>query len=104
MKVGDKIEFYLFGAKEKGIVIVKNKDNPYLFDMFIDKLNAANPAHAQVVEDNFHLDLEGDDTIIDEAEDTITIINKYIENLQLQNSKPMNDLFYDLYHEVLSAE
>ena len=85
-------------------VIVKNKDNPYLFDIFIDKLNAANPAHAQVVEDNFHLDIDVDENIIDEAEDTITIINKCIENLQLQNSKPMNDLFYDLYHEVLSAE
>lgn len=103
---GEKVLEQTFGHLTNTYVkvIVKNKDNPYLFDMFIDKLNSANPAHAQVVEDNFHLDLEGDDTIIDEAEDTITIINKYIENLQLQNSKPMNDLFYDLYHEVLSAE
>ena len=85
-------------------LVVKNKDNPYLFDLFVDKVNASNPAHLQVVEDNFHLDLEGDDTIIDEAEDTITIINKYIDNLQLSDSKPMNDLFYDLYHEALSSE
>lgn len=85
-------------------VVVKNKDNPYLFDLYIDKLNAANPAHMQVVEDNFNLDLEDDENIVDEAEDTITIIRKYIDNLQLNDNKPMNDLFYDLYHEALSNE
>ena len=85
-------------------VVVKNKDNPYLFDLYIDKLNAANPAHMQVVEDNFNLDLEDDENIVDEAEDTITIIRKYIDNLQLSDNKPMNDLFYDLYHEALSNE
>jgi len=75
-----------------------------LFDLYIDKLNAANPAHMQVVEDNFNLDLEDDENIVDEAEDTITIIRKYIDNLQLSDNKPMNDLFYDLYHEALSNE
>ena len=84
-------------------VVVKNKDNPYLFDLFIDKLNSTNPAHLQVVEDNFHLDIDDND-IIDEAEDTMTIINKYIDNLSLSNPKPINDLFYDLYHEALSVE
>jgi hypothetical protein len=33
MKVGDKIEFYLFGAKESGIVVVKNKDKTINIDM-----------------------------------------------------------------------
>jgi len=75
-----------------------------LFDLYIDKLNACNPAHMQVVEDNFNLDLEDDENIVDEAEDTITIIRKYIDNLQLSDNKPMNDLFYDLYHEALSNE
>lgn len=83
-------------------LIVKNKDNPYLFDMFVDKLNAANPAHAQVVEDNLYLDLEDDDSIIDEAEDTLTIINNYIDNLHLQDSRHMVELFNDLYNEVIS--
>ena len=85
-------------------VIVKNKDNPYMFDLFIDKLNSSNPAHMQVVEDNFNLDIDVDDNIVDEAEDTITIIRKYIDNLQLKDNKPLNDLFYDLYHEALSVE
>jgi UDP-2,3-diacylglucosamine pyrophosphatase LpxH len=85
-------------------VVVKQKNNPYLFDVFMDQLNAHSPSHIQVVEDNLHLDLEDDENIIDEAEDTITIINKYIENLNLQNPKPMNDLFYDLYHEAISNE
>lgn len=85
-------------------VVVKNKDNPYLFDLYIDRINSANPAHMQVVEDNFNLDIEDDEDIVDEAEDTITIIRKYIDTLQLSDSKPMNDLFYDLYHDALSIE
>lgn len=85
-------------------VIVKNKDNPYLFDLFIDKINSVNPAHMQVVEDNLNLDIEVDDDIIDEAEDTRTIINKYIQNLQLEDSSGLTSLFQDLYNEALSAE
>ena len=33
MKVGDVIEFFLFGAKEKGKVIQKNKDKTINIDM-----------------------------------------------------------------------
>lgn len=85
-------------------VIVKTKNNPYVFDLYIDKLNAAAPAHMQVVEDNFNLDISDDNDIINEAEDTITIIKNYIGNLNLNEPKPMENLFYDLYHEALSAD
>lgn len=85
-------------------IIVKSKNNPYLFDLFVDKINGAGPAHVQVVEDNFNLDMEDDSDIIDEAEDTISIINRYIGNLNIDNSKPVEDLFYELYHDALSIE
>ena len=85
-------------------VVVKNKDNPYLFDLFIDKLNSHDPNNLQVVEDNFNLQIEDESDIIDEAEDTVTIINKYIENLSLDNPKKMEQLFFDLYSEALSIE
>lgn len=85
-------------------VIVKNKNNPYVFDLFIDKLNTCEPVNMQVVEDNFNLDIEGEDEILDEAQDTVTIIKKYIKGLNLDNAKPMEDLFYDLYSEALEVE
>lgn len=85
-------------------VVVKNKDNPYLFDLFIDRLNSQDPTSLQVVEDNLNLQIEDESDIIDEAEDTVTIINKYINNLSLDNPKKMQQLFYDLYTEALSIE
>lgn len=85
-------------------VIVKNKDNPYIFDLFMDRLNSAEPHHIQTVEDNLHLDIIGDEEIIDEAEDTSTIIRKYIDNLNISNPKPMYNLFNELYNEALANE
>jgi hypothetical protein len=85
-------------------IVVKNKDNPYLFDLFVDSINQANPCHVQIVEDNLRLDMENADDIINEAEDTATIVNKYIDSLNLPAPKPVHDLFYDLYSEAISNE
>jgi UDP-2,3-diacylglucosamine pyrophosphatase LpxH len=87
-------------------VVVKNKDNPYLFDLYMDRVNSFEPANIQIVEDNFNLNLEDDEEIVDEAQDTITIIKKYIGNLNLTNdmSKQVESLFYDLYQEALNTE
>lgn len=85
-------------------VVVKSKNNPYAFDIYMDRLNACNPAHVQVVEDNLNLNIEDESDIINEAEDTITIIRNYIDNLSLTDSKPVENLFDELYHEALSIE
>ena len=87
-------------------VIVKNKNNPYVFDLFMDKLNAAEPVHVQVVEDNLNLDVGDEGDFIDEAEDTMTIVKKYIEGLSLNDAQTKNvsSMFNDLYQEVLSGE
>lgn len=85
-------------------VIVKNKENPYCFDVFIDRLNSFSPHHLQVVEDNFHLDVEDDNEILSEAEDTVTIIRKYIDNLGIEKPKQMEELFFNLYNDALSLD
>lgn len=87
-------------------VVVKQKNNPYIFDLFVDRLNAALPANMQVVEDNFNLDIEDDADIIDEAEDTVSIVKTYIENLKLDDAKTssLKLLFEGLYQDALSIE
>jgi len=85
-------------------VVVKEKSKPELFDLFIDKINTVGPAHLQVIEDSFKLNLDNSDDIIDEAEDTVTIIKKYIDNLNLENTKGLENLFHELYHEAMSVE
>lgn len=86
-------------------VIVRNKTNPHWFDMFIDKLEKAGVLDMQVVEDHFHLDLEADDDIVNEAEDTLTILNKYVDSMQIQGDRQrLDNLIRTLYHEALNVE
>ena len=85
-------------------VIIKNKTNPYWFDMFMEKLEKVNPIHIQVVEDHLNLDLESDDDIVSEAEDTMTILHKYIDNLEVNvNKTQLETTIKDLYSEALSV-
>jgi DNA repair exonuclease SbcCD nuclease subunit len=84
-------------------IIVSEKTNPFWFDMFVDKLEKAGPIHVQVVEDHLHLDMESDDDIVSEAEDTMTILHNYIEALDINVDK--NKLEYtikNLYSDALS--
>ena len=58
----------------------------------------------QVVQDHLHLDLEDDDDIIDEAEDTLTILNNYVDNLEIKNEKvDLQSLLRALYDEALQV-
>ena len=86
-------------------VIVRNKTNPHWFDMFVDKLEQAGVIDMQVVDDHFHLDLEADDDIVNEAEDTLTILNKYVDQMQIQGDRQrLDNLIRNLYHEALNLE
>jgi DNA repair exonuclease SbcCD nuclease subunit len=86
-------------------IIVRNKTNPHWFDMYVDKLERAGVIDMQVVEDHFHLDLETDDDIVNEAEDTLTILNKYVDQMQIQGDRQrLDNLIRNLYHEALSIE
>ncbi len=85
-------------------VIIKNKDNPTLFDLFIEKLEAVDPMNIQVVQDHLHLDLEDDEDIVDEAEDTLTILDNYVTNLDIKNDRvDLQRLLRELYSEALQV-
>ena len=85
-------------------VIKMNCDNPYWFDLFMDKLFKVNPIHIQVVDDNLNLNLESEEDIMDEAEDTITIMSKYIEQMPENVPKAkLDSLMRSLYNEALST-
>jgi 3',5'-cyclic AMP phosphodiesterase CpdA len=84
-------------------VIIKNKDNPYFFDLYLDYVNSFEPHHIQTVEDNLNLQLEGEDHIVDEAEDTLTVLNKFIESLEIKEKKELKTLFAGIYEEALDV-
>jgi DNA repair exonuclease SbcCD nuclease subunit len=86
-------------------VVVINKSNPYAFDLLFDSIYNAGPLDIQIVEDPTILLDNEEDTEIDEAEDTVTILKKYIDGLTLpiENVK-MKQFMIDVYNEALQVE
>ena len=85
-------------------VVVKNKNNPFWFDTYIDRLEKAGALDIQVVEDNLNLQLEDDGDIIDEAEDTMTILSKFVDQWDSTVDKKKLDSFLrNLYSEALEV-
>jgi hypothetical protein len=86
-------------------VIVKNKNNPFWFDTYIDRLEKAGALDIQVVEDNLNLQLEDDSDIVNEAEDTLTILTKVVDQWDTPvDKKRLYNFLTTLYSEALSVE
>lgn len=84
-------------------VIIKEKTNPYIFDMFVDKMQQSGAADIKVVEDHMNLDVVDEDELIDEAEDTMTILKKYVDGLEIKTDKrKVEDFLRKLYEEAIS--
>jgi hypothetical protein len=87
-------------------VVVVNKTNPYLFDKFMSNLYNVNPVDITIAEDIIDLTEGLDDDIVNQAEDTITIINKYVDNIKeehIDNTR-LKTVLRELYVEALNTE
>jgi DNA repair exonuclease SbcCD nuclease subunit len=86
-------------------VVVINKQNPYLFDNVIDNLYKVGVSDISIVEDFTDTALENDQELIDQAEDTMTILGKYIDNLTLNvDNDKLKALMREVYIEALTTE
>ena len=45
-----------------------------------------------------------DDELVDEAQDTLTILSKYVDSLNVENKTELNMLMRNLYNEALTVE
>lgn len=93
---------YLNGKYLK--IVVEKRNNSFLFDTLIDTVTKVAPLEVSVVEDFSELtsNVEVD---IDQAEDTITILNKYVDGLTLPvESDKIKNVLRDVYSEALSME
>jgi hypothetical protein len=70
----------------------------------LDELYKVEAVDISVVE-NIDLEFENDDSVIDEAEDTLTILSNYIDTLNIQkDKKELDTLIRTLYNEALDYE
>lgn len=80
-------------------VIVKKKTDQRKFDKFLDKLYSANVAELKVIE-NFDI-IEGENFEAFESEDTISILNRYVEEAEIQLDKNrVQLLLQEIYQEA----
>jgi len=80
-------------------VIVKQKTSEKEYDMFMDSLMKANPSDVKIVERTDDLLFGGD--ILDETEDTMTLLDKYVDDLETNlNKSKMKGLIKDIYQQA----
>lgn len=83
-------------------VIIQNKSNPYIFDLFLDRLQQSQAADIKVVEDHNHLDMIDEEDLLDEAQDTMTILKQYVQNVEFSGDKQRVESFLrELYNEAI---
>jgi predicted phosphodiesterase len=86
-------------------VIVANKTNPVLYDMFLDGLYKASPIDVSIVEDFTDYSEISDDDIVDQSDDTVTILDKVIDSLDFDLDKnKLKNVMRDIYFEAQNLE
>ena len=85
-------------------IVVEKRNNSFLFDTLLDTLAKVNPLEVSVVED-FSEITDNVEVDIDQAEDTMTILTKYVDGLTLPvESDKIKTVLRDVYNEALSME
>ena len=83
-------------------LIVVNKKDLYKFDMFVDNLFKADAFDVKIIEDFSDLDASNvSDDIVENTEDTITLLDRYIDELPLTLDKGrLKNSMKTLYNEA----
>jgi len=104
MTVDDVANFDTSPYKDTYIkVIVKNRTNAYIYDMFMNRLNDEGAADIKAVDDALNLESAGVEEILDETKDTTEILHNYIDSLETTADKGMIKRTVDeLYNEALN--
>ena len=84
-------------------IVVRKKTNPKDFEKFVDKLYTAGIQDLKIIE-NFEIQ-ESEDFQVDEEENTISILNRYIDESEVQFDKNIiKGILQNLYKEACEVE
>ena len=80
-------------------VVVRQKTSEKEYDMFMDSLMKANPYDVKIVERTDLLTFGGE--IVEQTEDTITLLDKYVDDLDTNlNKSRIKGIIKDIYQEA----
>ena len=94
-------QLFKFGEYKNKIVkvIVKSKSSEKEYDRFMESLSKANPYDIKVIERTDDLIFDGD--IVNQTEDTMTLLNSYIDDLETNlNKSKIKGLVKEIYQEA----
>ena len=102
---GEDIDMASFKDKYVKLIVVNKKDL-YKFDMFVDNLFKADAFDVKIIEDFSDLDASNvSDDIVNNTEDTITLLDRYIDELPLMLDKGrLKNTMKTLYNEAQDLE
>jgi DNA repair exonuclease SbcCD nuclease subunit len=84
-------------------VVVKNRTNAYLYDMFMNRLTEAGAADVKAIDDSLNFESTGVDEILDETKDTKEILHSYIDSLDTSvDTSRVKSVMDDLYIEAIN--
>lgn len=84
-------------------IVVDEKTNPQVFDLFIKKLEESGTTDVKVVEDSAVLVAQGEDLDLEDAQDTLSILKQYIETLEVKvDKKELDNCITSLYSEAIN--
>ena len=102
-EINDDVSSY----KDKYVkLVVVNKKDLYQFDKFVDKLLQADCHEVKIIEDFSELDASNvSDDIVENTEDTMTMLERYIDDLDVTLSKDrLKNTMRALYTEAQDLE
>ena len=86
-------------------VIVATKCNPGLYDIFLEKLYEAAPLDVTIVEDFTDYSEITDEDIVDQSDDTMTTLDKFVEALEMGLDKnKLKAVMRDIYLQAQNVE
>ena len=102
-----EINYDMSSYKNKYVkLVVVNKKDLYGFDKFVDKLLQADCYEVKIIEDFSELDASNvSDDIVNNTEDTMTLLERYIDDLDVTLSKDrLKNTMRTLYTEAQDLE
>lgn len=86
-------------------VVIEEKQKQHLFEAFIDKLERVDPIDIQVVDQTILAETNMVDIDIDQVEDTLSILTKYLDTVTMQTDKQLvKKALIGLYSEACQID